>query len=398
MWEREYEKGRWNGLELNILTTSINGGQRLHVSEIPYADLPSIKVMGSAANSIDLEVLLVGKASLVEANNLLASLNAAPKGELEHPWLGELPLVFETFSQKISTKRGVVELSLKFLRDGKAPQLSSSASITVSSKEQASEVEESSTKTFVQDVEEMDAAQVSSLQERFTYAINQLVGISTKLNVPSQTLSALNQELNSALVAISSIANAPEQFADQLSKTVDSVADAVRFEPDSENEAVDNSRAAQSSMLAAIDPNAPSAHYNVQMVTAAVKMSKTVATLEQENEFDIVNAKGQPSIMMSDLKQLTVAISQRVNEVTMNSTLESLELFYALTGLKEGIETQYNKVKTGSEAQRFIERGRYIPALFLAHQTYTDTALISALNSQKHPLFMNGTLSMRTMK
>ncbi|TDM54663.1 DNA circularization N-terminal domain-containing protein [Aliivibrio fischeri] len=398
MWEREYEKGRWNGLELNILTTSIDGGQRLHVSEIPYVDLPSIKVMGSAADSIDLEVLLVGKASLVEANNLLASLNASPKGELEHPWLGELPLVFETFSQKISTKRGVVELSLKFLRDGKAPQLSSSTSITVSSKEQASEVEASSTKTFVQDVEEMDAAQVSSLQGRFTYAINQLVGISTKLNVPSQTLSALNQELNSALVAISSIANAPEQFAEQLSKTVDSVADAVRSEPDSENEAIDNSRAAQSSMLAAIDPNAPSAHYNVQMVTAAVKMSKTVATLEQEKEFDIVNAKGQPSIMMSDLKQLTVAISQRINEVTMNSTLESLELFYALTGLKEGIETQYNKVKMGSEPQRFIERGRYIPALFLAHQTYTDTALISALNPQKHPLFMNGKLSMRAMK
>ncbi|MUK70183.1 DNA circularization N-terminal domain-containing protein [Aliivibrio fischeri] len=398
MWEREYEKGRWNGLELNILTTSIDGGQRLHVSEIPYADLPSIKVMGSAANSIDLEVLLVGKASLVEANNLLASLNASPKGELEHPWLGELPLVFETFSQKISTKRGVVELSLKFLRDGKVPQLSSSTSITVSSKEQASEVEASSTKTFVQDVEEMDAAQVSSLQEHFTYAINQLVGISTKLNVPSQTLLALNQELNSALVAISSIANAPEQFAEQLSKTVDSVADAVRSEPDSENEAIDNSRAAQSSMLAAIDPNAPSAHYNVQVVTAAVKMSKTVATLEQENEFDIVNAKGQPSIMMSDLKQLTVAVSQRINEVTMNSTLESLELFYALTGLKEGIETQYNKVKTGSEAQRFIERGRYIPALFLAHQTYTDTALISALNPLKHPLFMNGMLSMRAMK
>ncbi|MEZ9627476.1 DNA circularization N-terminal domain-containing protein [Aliivibrio fischeri] len=398
MWEREYEKGRWNGLELNILTTSIDGGQRLHVSEIPYADLPSIKVMGSAANSIDLEVLLVGKSSLVEANNLLASLNASPKGELEHPWLGELLLVFETFSQKISTKRGVVELSLKFLRDGKAPQLSSSTSITVSSKEQASEVEASSTKTFVQDVEEMDAAQVSSLQDRFTYAINQLVGISTKLNVPSQTLSALNQELNSALVAISSIANAPEQFAEQLSKTVDSVADAVRSEPDSENEAIDNSRAAQSSMLTAIDLNAPSAHYNVQMVTAAVKMSKTVATLEQENEFDIVNAKGQPSIMMSDLKQLTVAISQRINEVTMNSTLESLELFYALAGLKEGIETQYNKVKTGSEVQRFIERGRYIPALFLAHQTYTDTALISAMNPQKHPLFMNGTLSMRAMK
>ena len=60
MWEREYEQGRWNGVALNILGTSLNGGKRLQVSEIPYAELPDIKVMGSSANNIEIDVVLVG--------------------------------------------------------------------------------------------------------------------------------------------------------------------------------------------------------------------------------------------------------------------------------------------------------------------------------------------------
>ena len=395
MWERKYEQGRWNGLELNILTTSIDGGKRLHVSEIPYAELPSIKVMGSAANSIDLEVVLVGANSLVESNALLASLNKTPKGELEHPWLGELPLVFETYSQTLTTKRGLVTLSLKFIRDGKKPTLTSAASTTVNTQQQASEVESTSSKTFVQDVEGMDISAINTLQQNFTYGITQLSGIASQLSVPSQILSALNQELNSAFVAISSIANAPAQFAEQLSKTIDSVAEAVRSEPDSENEAVDNSRAAQATMLSAVEPETPSAHYNVQMVTAAVKMSKDIAALEQDETFSVLVTNDQPSIILSDLESITKEIDARITEVTNESTLESIELFHSLTSLKKGVEVQYNKVKLGSEAQRFIDKGRYVSALVLAHQSNSKEKLVTALNPLQHPLFLRGSIAMR---
>ncbi|GIC79482.1 DNA circularization N-terminal domain-containing protein [Moritella sp. F3] len=395
MWERQYEQGRWNGLELNILSTSLDGGKRLHVSEIPYADLPSIKVMGSSASKFDLEVVFVGSSSLIDANKLLASLNEIPKGELEHPWLGEIPLVFESYSQTITTKRGLVTLSLKFIRDGKTPKLISSVSTKVSAQQQATIVEGVSTKTFVQDVEEMDIADMNSLQQSFTHAINELMGIANELNVPSQMLSALNQELNSAFVAISSIANAPGQFAEQLSKTIDSVANAVRSEPDSENEAVDNSRTAQATMLAAVNIETPSAHYNVQMVTAAVKMSKDIATLEQDETFSVINVKGQPSIILSDLQLIVTEVNARIDEVTDQSTLESTELFNSLITLKEGVDTQYSKVKLGVEPQRFIERGRFIPALALAHELNSESTLVMALNPSKHPLFLAGTIGLR---
>lgn len=395
MWEREYEQGRWNGVALNILATSLNGGKRLQVSEIPYAELPDIKVMGSSANNIEIDVVLVGSNSLVEANALLNNLNKTPKGELEHPWLGELPLVFETYGQKLSTKLGLVTLSLKFIRDGKPSAVTASTVVTSVQTQQADTVETVSTKTFVDDVDTMNIADTNSLQADFTHAITQLSGIANQLSVPSQTLSALNQEINSALVSISSIANAPAQFAEQLSKTIDSVADAVRSETDSDNEATDNSRAAQASMLEAINTQSPSTHYNVQLVVAAVKMSKDIERLEQEDTFDILSSKGQSSTILSDLQQITREIDARVYEVTTVSTLESLELFDALISLKEGVSSQSNKVKKGSEPQGFLERARFIPALVLAKKEKSSAPLVMALNPLQHPLFLSGVIAMR---
>ncbi|MCE7598634.1 DNA circularization N-terminal domain-containing protein, partial [Vibrio fluvialis] len=74
MWERLYEHGRWNGHQLNILATAIDGGQRLHVSEIPYAELPNIRVMGSKSRTIKLDVVFVGADSLADANAFIANL------------------------------------------------------------------------------------------------------------------------------------------------------------------------------------------------------------------------------------------------------------------------------------------------------------------------------------
>ncbi len=398
MWERQYEQGRWNGLTVNILATSLDGGKRLQVSEIPYAELPNIKVMGSKASNIELDVVLVGASSLVDANTLLDNLNASPKGELEHPWLGELSLAFESYSQKINTKRGLVTLSLKFVRDGKKSILSVVTVASATQAQQADAVEEISTKTFVADVDEMSIAETNTLRADFTHLVTQLSAIASRLNVPSQILSSLNQELNSALSSISSIANAPGQFAEQLSKTIDSVASAVRSEPDSSNPAIDNSRAAQSSMLTLINPKNPSVHYNIQLVVAAVKMNKDIERLEQDISFDVLGWTKQASVILSDLTSITLEIDARIHDVTNVSTLESLALFDALVDLRKGVGAQYDKVNTGAEPQRYLERPRFIPTLVLAQQTENSASLIEALNPLQHPLFLSETIAMREIK
>ncbi|MGN2673423.1 DNA circularization N-terminal domain-containing protein [Aliivibrio fischeri] len=380
MWEKQYEQGRWNGLALNILSTSLDGGKRLQVSDIPYAELPDIKVMGSKANKIEVEVILIGSTSLVEANALLDNLNASPKGELEHPWLGELSLVFEAYSQKISTKRGLVTLSI-------------TESTSTNSLEQANVVESVSSVEFVSDVEKMSIAETNTLQSDFTHLIGELTSIASRLSIPSQTLTAINQEINRALMAISSIANAPSQFAEQLSITVDSVAQAVRSGSDSMNPAVDNSRAAQSSMLALININSPSNHYNIQLIIAALKMNKDIEHLEQAPSFNVLTWPKPPSVTLCDLESIATQIEARIHEVTTVSTHKSLLLFDALIELKKSVMVQRNKVEQGAKPHRYITCPHFIPALTLAQQEGHSAALIEALNPLLHPLFLSGTIA-----
>ena len=396
MWEKKYEQGRWNGLELNILSTAIDGGKRLHVSDIPYADLPVIKVMGNAASNLSLDVVLVGTHSLVDANALLANLDKTPRGELEHPWLGELSLVFKTHSLKINTKRGLVTLSLSFVRAGELPVLTTAIAFSgalFDAVTQANDVMVLSSNAFVDDIDALGPSDMAQLRTRFTSLVTKLQSIASKLNAPSQLISSLNQELNSALEAISSIANAPGQFAEQLSKTVRSVAKAVRSEAYSVSQAVDTARVAQASMLDLIDPLAPSTHLNRQLVIAAVLMNKDIEALTPRDTFDVVLSTTQPVFILNDMHRITTEIDARIDEATHISTHESLVLFNALVVLKDGIGVQIGKVIRGSVPTQYQTLPRSVPTLALAHTHHKDAQLVMALNPAQHPLFLQGAIA-----
>lgn len=393
MWERQYERGRWNGHQLNILATAIDGGQRLHVSEIPYAKLPNIRVMGSKSRTIKLDVVFVGADSLADANAFISNLESSPAGELEHPWLGELTLVFDTFSQSISTKRGVVTLSLSFVRAGTQPTINTSATVRV--KQQASAVESVSAQSFARDVKSLSVADINQTQNDFTQSLNVLVDITHRLNLADDKLQSINSAINEAFGAISSISSAPDKFATLLSTAVDRVAEGVQSEPDSDSEAVDNARTAQQLMLGQVKEDAVTPHHNIQMVTGAVKVSKDVTRLEKQDHFDITAVSKQPTIIQSDLAALIDGIDERVTETTSVSTVESLDIFDALTALKGGIQTQHDKVIKGTAAHRVIEQPRSKPALSIAHDQYTAEPIVTAMNALQHPLFLRGDIAVR---
>ncbi|HDV0903426.1 TPA: DNA circularization N-terminal domain-containing protein [Vibrio fluvialis] len=393
MWERQYDRGRWNGHQLNILATAIDGGQRLHVSEIPYAELPNIRVMGSKSRTIKLDVVFVGADSLADANAFIANLEYSPAGELEHPWLGELTLVFDTFSQSISTKRGVVTLSLSFVRAGTQPTINTSATVRV--KQQASAVESVSAQSFAHNVQSLSVADINQTQNDFTQSLNVLVDITHRLNLADDKLQSINSAINEAFGAISSISSAPDKFATLLSTAVDRVAEGVQSEPDSDSEAVDNARTAQQLMLGQVKEDAVIPHHNIQMVTGAVKVSKDVTRLEKQDQFDITAVSKQPAIIQSDLAALLDGIDARVRETTSVSTVESLDIFDALVALKGGIQTQYDKVIKGTAAHRVIEQPRSKPALTIAHDQYTAEPIVTAMNALQHPLFLRGDIAVR---
>ncbi|MFA0026667.1 hypothetical protein AB4369_27620, partial [Vibrio sp. 10N.261.49.A5] len=89
-------------------------------------------------------------------------------------------------------------------------------------------------------------------------------------------------------------------------------------------------------------------HHNVQMVTGAVKMNKDITHLEKGDRFDITKSVKQPETIKNDLSTLIVGIDERIKETTKVSTLESIELFDAVTTLKSNVKVQQDKVVSGT--------------------------------------------------
>ncbi|MBW3695732.1 hypothetical protein EK599_08490 [Vibrio sp. T187] len=393
MWERQHEHARWNGLKLNILSTSFDGGKRLQVREIPYADLPHIKVMGTKARTFTIESIFVGASSLADANALIESLVQQPRGELEHPWLGELALVFEEHSLSINTKKGVVTLSLKFVRAGTSTSIT--APRTVRTKAQADIVESLSKQSFVEEVKGLDVSQINEVQNNATSALIVLVDVTNRLNLADDSLQDINLAINEAFSAVSSLNANPAEFADLFSSAVDSVSEGVQSEPASESEAVDNSRSAQALLLGEVKTDSPTKHHNVQMVTGAVKMSKDVTDLEANDSFEITLAQKQPEIIQSDLSTLIVNLDERIKETTQVSTQESIELYDALTSLQSNVQTQHDKVAEGTKAHRTVQSPHFKSALTIAHDEYTYENIITKMNALQHPLFIRGDIAVR---
>ncbi|MGL4225422.1 MAG: DNA circularization N-terminal domain-containing protein [Vibrio sp.] len=402
MWERQYEHGRWNGHQLNILSTAIDGGQRLHVSEIPYADLPHIRVMGSKARSIKLDVVFVGISSLADSNNFIEALHTSPVGELEHPWLGELPLVFDSFSQNISTKRGIVTLGLSFVRAGAQPSIN--AIRQVRSKQLAATAETASTSSFSNDVSKLSTADINQLQSNYTSALDTLTDITHRINtsidqvqslVANNPIKEAHRAINAARAAVSRLAQQPGYFSNLFSSAASAVSIGVQSIEYSEGVAIDSSRTAQTLLLDQVSDSPVLPHYNIQIAIAAIKVSKDLAAVETEDEFDVTESNTQADIIKADFSALIESLEHRIEEVTTVSTMESLELFDALTALKSGVQTQLDKVVNGTGAHRVIQLPRFKPALVIAHEQFTNKNLITAINTLQHPLFMRGEIAVR---
>lgn len=396
MWQRQYEHARWNGHKLNILATSLDGGKRLQVSDIPYADIPHIKILGSKAKTLTVDVVFVGASSLVDANALISNLDIAPEGQLEHPWLGELPLVYEDVSQNINTKKGLVTLSLKFVRTGASPSIS--APSVVRTKSQANVVEILSKGTFVKEVKGLNVSQINQVQSDANSALNVLVDITNRLNLDDEKIQDINHAINEAFSAVSGLSSNPAEFAELFSGAVNAVAEGVQSEPSSGNAAADNSRSAQALLIGQVKADTPTQHHNVQMATGAVKMNRDITQLEQSATFDLTLTDKQPEIISSDLAALIACVDGRIQDTTQVSTLESAQLFDALTELKSNVKAQQDKVTDGTAPHKVVPSPRFKAALTLAHDEFTQVAIITKMNALQHPLFMRGDIAVRNVQ
>lgn len=395
MWRKEFEKGRFNGHELNIVSTSFDGGQRVQVSELPYIDQAHIKALGASATNLSIEVVMIGESSLQDTNALIAALNKEPQGTLEHPYAGEIELCFKTYSQKISTKRGLVNLSLSFVRTNNAATATSrqlKASTSRSSHSAIKQVEKVSAAQFADDVKLMSLDDIIDTQNRFNSALDELISITSRLNISIDSLHGVNSAINQAFNAVSGLSTDPLALADSVSDAFYVVGQAVKADA-TMSDMVDPSRAAQKNLLSAIDPKAP-AHLNTQLIVGAVEMNRDVAVLESADNFDLLSTNKNADLIVSDLDDLIHSLSNQIDTVTSVATVESLQIYDALVGLVDVIQRQKQKAIAAITPTEIKTISRYLPALSIAHDSKTDAAMLRRLNPLMHPLFVKGEVAL----
>lgn len=403
MWERKADKAKWNGNVLNIQSTTLDGGKRLHVVELPYLDLPHIKVMGGKAKTISIEVVFVGPSSLDDANNTVLELESNPEGTLDHPWLGELDLVFETFTQSFSTKKGLVTLSLKFYRQGSLSNTTSVNTKTINTL--VSDVNIRSKPLFINEINTATPNKISDMQSQFNNAFNSLRNIVNRSTKSTERLDLLHRQIDAGFSSTENIVSDPAAVPDSYFVIINSLNDVITEE---ENAANNNDVLSEKSTTTAnellpvrylatqsinetINNDAESFHYKLHATSAVVLLSKDLKELNNIDEVSIETINGKSlDKMVKNIVVINAQLDDRVDDVSKEASFDSLALVDAVESLRENVREQDAKIIKFKHS--LVEHDVPIsrPIFCISQSLEADITQLNSLNIIKHPLFVRG--------
>lgn len=396
MWERKVKTAKWNGVAFNIQQTTLDNGKRLQVVELPYADDPYINVMGAKAKGINLEAVFVGVNSLVDASGFVAKLESDPIGTLEHPYLGEMSLVYQSVSQSFSTKKGLVTLALKFLKQGKAVVLTRARIDEKPISELSNDVRAASKQQFMRDMAVASPDGISTLQDDFNHLLSTLKSIASRSTQDSMRLTRLHHEIQDAMSAVSTIVNAPGNYADHLSAMFDNLKRVLLDDKDnnaSSNVALNPLHTAAHSLRKRISVSPVSVHCNIQITVAIVLLSEELVLLSTTEQPTMAMFIGHSIDNIAlNINAISALIEERIQEVTQSADYESLALVESMNALHESVINQGQKIARLLQTIKRIEVIKPWPLLCIAQSNEQSIADISALNSIPHPLFVSGLL------
>jgi len=371
-------------------------------------------VMGAKAKTVSIEVVFVGPNSLDDANNTILELDNNPEGTLEHPWLGELSLVFETSSQSFSTKKGLVTLSLKFYRQGEL-----SAAVNVDTKTintLVRDVSLSSKPLFLSEIKQASPNAINAMKFQFNNAFNSLRNIANRSNNPSEKLNLLHRQINAGVSSIENMVSDPASVSDNYFVTINTLNDVITEMETNTTTTTGTSTTTAStttnsidqgllsvrnvtsqSIRETIDSEADSFHYNLHATSAVVMLSKDLETLNAVEKITIETLDGQQLDEMA--RNVSVIINQldeRVNEVSSAANFESLVLVESVELLRENVREQSSKILNFKNSLKEHDVPVPRPLFCIAQSLERCREELSSVNNIKHPLFVSGKVKVTT--
>ncbi|BBN59310.1 DNA circularization N-terminal domain-containing protein [Hydrogenovibrio marinus] len=394
MWETEFEKAKWNGIEFNLLSTGKNQGRRLQVSEYPGSDEPDIEDLGAKTPTINIKAIFVGPTSLKEANNFISILESEPNGKIEHPYEGELDLVYEDSSISYSTlEQGAAVVDIKFYKAGNPTEITDFYPTTTD--DLTSSVIEKSANQFVSDVDNASPDEINTIQSEFTSFISSLQRIAERVQAPNDVMDQIHTQVKTATSAISTIANEPRTFLNTFVATLQGISNEVNAITIQDQTNPDNP------LLITVSPERV-AQYEFKNTEDSstnnhIKLLATTASINTNRYLMAINQSGQDGIyqysadtVLLEISALNDRVSSRIDESTQSATYESLDLLDALQQLSVNISDQKTKVEQLIESMKTKDQFSPVPLLSLSQELGSKTTTMQSLNSITHPLFVSG--------
>lgn len=384
MWDKQFEQASWNGTAFNILKTVRDGGKRLQVVELPYKDDPSIWILGGKAKGYKIDAVFVGANALRDANAFESVLDSDPVGNLEHPYLGELNLVYQTSSMAFSTKHGIVTLSLKFIKQGALIEVPTTSIKSIKSYTQ--EVIKQSADEFVRVVKQANANEIAIFQQEFTTLLQKLRLIANQMQRPGIVLSQLNNQINDGLSAISTIANAPKSFAEHVSATLNNLASQL-------NQATITNPSVKTATTTTGDfANRQLKQVEQSSTNKHIKTLTTMTTIET-NVFintSMIAASINIEIAEASINAIALRVNDRLTEATEQATFDGYDLVVSIERLTAELAKHQARIDVIKQTLITTSVFTPIPELALAHKLECPLEQFDALNAISHPLFVTG--------
>lgn len=400
MWQREFDVASWNGTPVNLLRTFIERGKRVNVQHLPYADEPFVEVMGEDSRGYKFDAIFVGKDSLGQASAFIAALSSEPEGTLEHPYLGELELIYIKSSQSFSTKKGEVILTLEFAMPGLPITLPATYSKSVEAL--TAEADEWAMLDFSEAMKGLPLDEVNKVKAKLDAFVGKLNKLSSQLQLPITVLGQVQTKIQSALGAIVTIANSPRAFASALFGAVNGLVSGIQSSLGGVSYGVTgNASRASREMLGAFraspasDLSDPADRLiKAASVSTLLRLSPhLLASMDAQDDQSLIVAiepMGGLTGVKQAISQLTDLVDELMDEATRAASSDTLGLVDALAAIKTELNTQTMKLDAALMASQSVTTVAPTPLYVLAHRHDTDLTRLNCINSVEHPLFVKG--------
>lgn len=391
MWDKQYDSARWNGNNFHILKTDREFGKRVQVSEIPYADEPHTEVLGSKSRTIKLEAVFVGQNSLAESNAFIDALELNPVGQLEHPYLGELDLIYQSASPSFSTKKGLVTVALEFVRLGIVVALPETEVLAIDAL--VAPVYEASAKQFAKDIEAATPEEVVEVKTRSEHLLSKIRSIVDQISSSASDLSSLHREISASINAIQSISINPFGFALSaigLSRNVLAIVKQINSTIPATHPA--NSRTFSMTAYRKMLREQAQTQIKLWISLGMVELSPALESVSAADNIRLLDGEMNIESAGRELRLLASTIEDRETEATSSATYESLELVDSIGSVKSAIIKQSQKIDDIESQVIDVNIAKPVSLLSLSKRYRCQIKHLENLNTIQNPAFVTGRL------